>query len=49
MGKYFSFEEICYSATAEKLKINNKPTSTEVKNNINQLITVLDVIREEWT
>ena len=49
MGKYFTFEELTYSATAEQLKINNKPTSTEVLNNINQLITILDAIREVWT
>ena len=49
MGKYFSIEELCYSATAEKLKIKNKPTSTEVKKNLNELIDVLDVIRQEWT
>lgn len=49
MGKYFSIEELCYSATAEKLKIKNKPTSTEVVKNLNELINVLDVIREEWT
>jgi hypothetical protein len=49
MGKYFSFEELCYSATAEQLKINNKPTSTEVVKNLNELIDVLDIIRQEWT
>lgn len=49
MGKYFSVEELTFSATAEKNKINNKPTSTEVVNNINELIGILDLIREEWT
>ena len=48
MGKYFTIEELTYSATAEQLKIKNKPTSTEVLN-LNELIDVLDIIREEWT
>lgn len=49
MGKYFSIEELTYSATAEKLNINNTPTSTEVKNNLLELISILDGIREGWT
>lgn len=49
MGKYFTIEELTYSATAEQLKIKNKPTSTEVVKNLNELIDVLDVIRAEWT
>ena len=48
MGKYFTIEELTYSATAEQLKIKNKPTSTEVLN-LNELIDVLNIIREEWT
>lgn len=49
MGKYFSIEELTYSATAEKLNIDNTPTSTEVRNNLLELISVLDGIREKWT
>lgn len=49
MGKYFSIEELTHSATADKLKIDNTPTSTEVKNNLLELIDVLDGIREGWT
>lgn len=49
MGKYFSIEELTYSATAEKLNIDNTPTSTEVRNNLLELISVLDGIREGWT
>lgn len=49
MGKYFSVEELTHSATADKLKIDNTPTSTEVKNNLLELISVLDGIREGWT
>ena len=49
MGKYFSIKELTYSATAEKLNINNTTTSTEVKNNLLELISILDGIREGWT
>lgn len=49
MGKYFSIEELTHSATATSKGIDNTPTSTEVKNNLLELIDVLDVIREEWT
>lgn len=49
MGKYFSIEELTYSATAISKGIDNTPTSTEVKNNLLELIDVLDEIREGWT
>lgn len=49
MGKYFSIEELTYSATAISKGIDNTPTSTEVKNNLLELISVLDGIREGWT
>lgn len=49
MGKYFSLEELTYSATAVSKGIDNTPTSTEVKNNLLELISVLDGIREGWT
>lgn len=49
MGKYFSINELTYSTTSDKLGINNTPTSTEVKTNLLELISVLDGIREGWT
>ena len=49
MGKYFSIEELTHSATAISKGIDNTPTSTEVKNNLLELIDVLDGIREGWT
>lgn len=49
MGKYFSIEELTHSATAISKGIDNTPTSTEVKNNLLELISVLDGIREGWT
>ena len=49
MGKYFSMEELTHSATAISKGIDNTPTSTEVKNNLLELIDVLDGIREGWT
>ena len=49
MARYFTFAELVYSATALSKGIDNTPTSTEVKNNLLELIDILDVIREEWT
>ena len=49
MAKYFTYEELIKSDTANKLGIDNTPTSTEVVNNIIELMEVLDGIREEWT
>lgn len=44
MGKYFSIKELCKTST----KIDNTPNA-DIINNLNQLIDVLDDIREEWT
>ena len=49
MAKYFTFEEMIKSVTAERKNINNYPTSTDVKNNILQLMDILDEIRGAWT
>ena len=49
MGKYFSFKELTKSTTAVRLGIDNIPTDENIKNNINELIDVLDSIRERWT
>ena len=46
--KYFTIEELCQSETAEKLKINNKPTE-EIIEHLELLIEcLLDPIREAW-
>lgn len=48
MGKYFTIKELCYSAKAIELDIQNIP-STENVRNMNKLIeAVLDPLREEW-
>ena len=48
MGKYFSIAELTKSETANKRKINNKPTK-EVENCLNQLIDhILDPLREAY-
>ena len=47
MGKYFTTQELTYSTTAKKYGINNTPTP-EVKEHIEELIEVLDGIREKW-
>ena len=48
MGKYFTIEELCKSATADAKNINNTPNEEQEKH-LNELIEVLDDIRENWT
>lgn len=48
MGKYFTIEELCKSATADAKNINNTPNEEQEKH-LNELIEVLDMIREGWT
>lgn len=45
--KYFTVEEMIKSSTAVKLGINNKPTK-EILSHLNELMDVLDIIREAW-
>ena len=46
--KYFSIDELCKSATAKRLKIDNTP-SESVKANLTALVkNVLDPLREAW-
>lgn len=46
--KYFTIDELCWSTTANKLKINNEP-DTQTKNNLTILTeNCLDLIRELW-
>ena len=46
--KYFTLDELIHSDTADRLGINNTPTS-EAVSNINDLVTnVLDRLRGEW-
>lgn len=48
MGKYFSIAELTKSETANKRKIDNKPTK-EVENCLNQLIdNILDPLRKAY-
>ena len=46
---YFSFDEMIKSETATRLGIDNEPKSETVIDNIHKLISVMDLIREEWT
>ena len=48
MGKYFSIDEMIKSSTGDSLGIDNTPTESH-KKHINELISVLDNIREKWT
>ena len=46
--KYFTIEELCYSATAKRLGIDNRP-SKEVVENLTRLVEkVLDPLREKY-
>lgn len=48
MGKYFTIDELCKSATATRKGINNTP-SAEVKERLTLLIdNLLDPVREAW-
>lgn len=47
MPKYFSFEELWQSATADKLGIDNKP-SAEIAFRLGELAMDLDDLRHEW-
>lgn len=47
MPKYFSFEELWQSATADKLGIDNKP-SAEIAFRLGELAMDLDDLRREW-
>jgi hypothetical protein len=47
MGKYFTISEFCSSETADKLGIDNMPTSEHVLN-IERVIVILDGLREKW-
>lgn len=47
MSKYFSFNEMWQSATADKLGIDNRP-SPEIAMHLGELATDLDDIREAW-
>ena len=48
MGKYFTISELTKSITATAKKIDNTPTE-EIKQHLEELIEVIDPIREEWT
>lgn len=47
MGKYFNIDELTASNVAKKYKIDNTPNQKQI-NNLENLIKVLDVIREEY-
>lgn len=49
MAQYFTLEELTRSATADKLGIDNTPKEKYIKDNITELIEVLDGVREAWT
>lgn len=46
--KYFKYNEMIYSATAERLKINNLPTDSTIIDNIHNTLDRLDEIRSVY-
>lgn len=47
MGKYFNVRELTKSETAKEKGIDNTPNKEQI-NNLENLIKVLDIIREAW-
>lgn len=47
-GKYFTLDELIYSATAKEQKIENIPPDEIAERIVYELIPVLDDIREKW-
>ena len=48
-SKYFTFNELTRSNTANRLKIDNEPKEEATKDNIKELMLFLDGVREGWT
>lgn len=48
-SKYFTFNELTRSDTANRLKIDNEPKEEATKDNIIELMHFLDGVREGWT
>ena len=48
-SKYFTFNELIRSDTANRLKIDNEPKEEATKDNIKELMLFLDGVREGWT
>ena len=48
-SKYFTFNELTRSDTANRLKIDNEPKEEATKDNIKELMHFLDGVREGWT
>lgn len=46
--KYFSIEELTYSATSERLGIDNTPDTCIVNNLHRLVVSILDPLREEY-
>lgn len=48
-SKYFTFNELTRSDTANRLNIDNEPKEEATKDNIKELMLFLDGVREGWT
>ena len=48
ISKNFSYDEMVYSATAERLKIDNTPNEKELAELVKLVTTILQPIRDKW-
>lgn len=48
LSKNFSYDEMVYSATAERLKLDNTPNEKEVTELIKLVTLILQPIRDKW-
>ena len=49
MAKYFTYNELIKSSTADKLGIDNTPKEKYIQDNLIELMDFLDGVREAWT
>lgn len=48
ISKNFSYDEMVYSATAERLKLDNTPNEKEKANLVRLVLEILQPIRDKW-
>lgn len=48
ISKNFSYDEMVYSATAERLKLDNTPNEKELAELVKLVNTILQPIRDKW-
>ena len=48
ISKNFSYDEMVYSATAERLKLDNTPNEKEKANLVRLVLEILQPVRDKW-